>query len=289
MMWSQRRNTIALASIYLALSTCATGIRDASVQEQNNDASHGLEMDNGDTKHASLHANLRRNAAIVSASTTIQGGIPCGPSVCYGKEWCCNDSCGICTERRGCHRMLCTDSSPKTDDNDSIVCGPTLCMAEQECCNYDCGLCTHPGEPCPMMWCPPYVAPGQEKKTLSITPRQEETVKKVIQCGPSVCKAGQVCCNKSCGICTRPGGFCKKKSCGVKSGRTRNTTTTNVTIRIRNTTTTAAITPLALTAEKRVITCGSSVCEPGQVCCNPSCGICAYPGHSCIDLHCDSL
>src|SRR5207253_74260 len=27
-------------------------------------------------------------------------------------------------------------------------------------------------------------------------------------CGPSICPAGQVCCNASCGICTEPGGFC---------------------------------------------------------------------------------
>jgi len=30
----------------------------------------------------------------------------------------------------------------------------------------------------------------------------------VAMCGPTVCPAGQVCCNASCGICTPPGGAC---------------------------------------------------------------------------------
>jgi hypothetical protein len=32
-------------------------------------------------------------------------------------------------------------------------------------------------------------------------------------CGSSVCPAGQVCCNSSCGICTDPGGFCTQQVC----------------------------------------------------------------------------
>ena len=32
-------------------------------------------------------------------------------------------------------------------------------------------------------------------------------------CGDSVCGAGLVCCNASCGICTEPGGFCTQLAC----------------------------------------------------------------------------
>ena len=32
-------------------------------------------------------------------------------------------------------------------------------------------------------------------------------------CGPTVCGAGQECCNASCGICTEPGGFCTQQVC----------------------------------------------------------------------------
>ena len=32
--------------------------------------------------------------------------------------------------------------------------------------------------------------------------------------------------------------------------------------------------------------CGSEVCRPGTVCCNPSCGICVGPGEGCPDIEC---
>ena len=33
-------------------------------------------------------------------------------------------------------------------------------------------------------------------------------------------------------------------------------------------------------------TCGPVQCAPGQVCCNPSCGICTAPGEACIEIAC---
>lgn len=33
------------------------------------------------------------------------------------------------------------------------------------------------------------------------------------ECGPSVCAAGQVCCNESCGVCTPPDGACTQQAC----------------------------------------------------------------------------
>lgn len=33
------------------------------------------------------------------------------------------------------------------------------------------------------------------------------------QCGPTVCAAGQVCCNESCGVCTEPDGACTQQAC----------------------------------------------------------------------------
>lgn len=32
-------------------------------------------------------------------------------------------------------------------------------------------------------------------------------------CGANVCRAGDVCCNASCGICTPPDGFCTQQVC----------------------------------------------------------------------------
>ncbi len=33
------------------------------------------------------------------------------------------------------------------------------------------------------------------------------------ECGDTLCAAGQVCCNASCGICTEPGGVCTQQVC----------------------------------------------------------------------------
>src|SRR5262245_59027283 len=34
-----------------------------------------------------------------------------------------------------------------------------------------------------------------------------------VACGPTVCPAGQVCCNASCGICAPPDGVCTQQVC----------------------------------------------------------------------------
>jgi hypothetical protein len=35
------------------------------------------------------------------------------------------------------------------------------------------------------------------------------------ECGPAMCEPGQVCCNRSCGICTPPGGLCTQQLCNA--------------------------------------------------------------------------
>lgn len=72
-----------------------------------------------------------------------------------------------------------------------------------------------------------------------------------VQCGPRTCSNGDVCCNESCGICTKPGGFCIQKYCGPKP-----------------------------------VPCGPNNCAVGQTCCNESCGICTAPGGKCTEQLC---
>src|ERR671923_2862574 len=36
-------------------------------------------------------------------------------------------------------------------------------------------------------------------------------------CGPNVCAPGEVCCNESCGICTKPNGLCTQQLCGPEA------------------------------------------------------------------------
>jgi hypothetical protein len=72
------------------------------------------------------------------------------------------------------------------------------------------------------------------------------------QCGSSWCASGEVCCNESCGICTPPGGVCTQQACLPTTGPQ----------------------------------CGPNTCAVGEVCCNESCGICTPPDGACIDLFC---
>jgi hypothetical protein len=80
-------------------------------------------------------------------------------------------------------------------------------------------------------------------------------------CGSATCDTGEVCCNASCGICTKPGQGCTKQFCvdddaGVDAGGTKGES------------------------------CGPSTCAAGQVCCNESCGICTKPGGVCTQQFC---
>jgi hypothetical protein len=41
-------------------------------------------------------------------------------------------------------------------------------------------------------------------------------------------------------------------------------------------------------AQAQDVACGSNTCRGGQVCCNPSCGICAAPDGMCTQQFCDA-
>lgn len=73
-------------------------------------------------------------------------------------------------------------------------------------------------------------------------------------CGRNVCGRGLVCCNRSCGTCTKPGDSCLDVMCP--------------------------------SVEKRqdlpgTIQCGTRRCAPNQRCCDPVCGRCALPFEVC--------
>ena len=79
-----------------------------------------------------------------------------------------------------------------------------------------------------------------------------------VSCGPKTCARGQVCCNESCGVCTKPGGACPAIGCEPEpDGGTG------------------------------VELCGHVICAPGLECCNESCGTCIAPGGGCTDILCE--
>ncbi len=75
-------------------------------------------------------------------------------------------------------------------------------------------------------------------------------------CGFTVCAAGLVCCNASCGTCTLPGERCSTLTCSTPPA------------------------PIS-------VPCGRNTCPVDEACCNVSCGICAPPGAACDERLCD--
>src|SRR5690606_3409401 len=46
----------------------------------------------------------------------------------------------------------------------------------------------------------------------------DEDAGAIVQCGPTVCGLGTVCCNASCGICAAPGAECPAIACAEDCG-----------------------------------------------------------------------
>ncbi|KAK3392685.1 hypothetical protein B0H63DRAFT_456392 [Podospora didyma] len=134
-------------------------------------------------------------------------------------------------------------------------CGTKVCPYGLTCCNASCGKCVEPGMMCTQEACLPLAltvpAPVAPTAINPLPPRK--------QCGPTLCAVGDVCCNSSCGICTKPGGFCTQQFCEPKP-------------------------PLSGDG----IICGATVCAAGKVCCNASCGICTDPEAACTQQVCSS-
>ncbi|GAB1317922.1 hypothetical protein MFIFM68171_08132 [Madurella fahalii] len=73
-------------------------------------------------------------------------------------------------------------------------------------------------------------------------------------CGSNVCAKGLVCCNESCGTCTKPGGKCLDVMCPKAEKRQE---------------------------IPRPGECGPNRCRPNQRCCDPLCGHCTFPFEIC--------
>jgi len=98
-----------------------------------------------------------------------------------------------------------------------------------------------------------------------------------IPCGPNICIGGTVCCNRSCGVCTKPGDKCLPVICPQASE-------------------TGAVQAAASPAEKRQPEpqdiprpgqCGPKKCGASQRCCNAACGHCVGLLEVCLPQVCD--
>ncbi|KAL2266814.1 hypothetical protein VTJ83DRAFT_6166 [Remersonia thermophila] len=132
-----------------------------------------------------------------------------------------------------------------------VKCGNAVCAQGLTCCNPSCSMCVKPGMACTQQVCKPVETLPLPEPDLPVPPLDPE-LPVGQRCGPSICQPGTECCNKSCGICVKPGQGCTKQLCHPVKGEV----------------------------------CGKTVCAAGLVCCNSSCGICAPPDGACTQQYC---
>jgi hypothetical protein len=95
-----------------------------------------------------------------------------------------------------------------TDESTDVLGAP--CMSSASCakgevCTTEDGVCNPPPGCRPGMACPAVCYGTCRSATTGPA------------CGPTTCAPGQVCCNRSCGICTPPGGLCTQQVCPPRS------------------------------------------------------------------------
>jgi hypothetical protein len=91
------------------------------------------------------------------------------------------------------------------------------CVSSAECgaseyCTVEDGVCNRPPGCGPEDICPAVCFGTCAAKPEKANAGDGEP------CGPKTCPAGQVCCNRSCGICTPPGGLCTQQLCEDDGG-----------------------------------------------------------------------
>ncbi len=137
------------------------------------------------------------------------GGEPCGDATCTEGTYCCNASCSQCVaDGDGCTAIACGTGGSGGGGGQAgagaqggggnggaggatFQCGAETCREGQQCCGAECGggFCADGELPCPPVDCEPEL------------------------CGQVYCDAGTLCCNSSCGTCTRPGEGCTDELC----------------------------------------------------------------------------
>ena len=88
------------------------------------------------------------------------------------------------------------------------------CVRDSDCPAHNCFT-----TPCDIPFCnagicdlqpaPAADKPNSEEDQTVASPTEGDD----LSCGPNTCLSGQVCCNKSCGYCTEPGGVCTEEYC----------------------------------------------------------------------------
>ncbi|MBN1207650.1 MAG: hypothetical protein JXB05_22490 [Myxococcaceae bacterium] len=148
-------------------------------------------------------------------------------------------------------------------------CGSNYCGKGTFCCNPGCGVCAPLGGGCPDVMCNVTETPEEPSSAAALG--SETELASGGPCGSNYCGAGTFCCNPSCGVCAPLGGGCLDVVCDVAQVAPEESQKAAV---------------QQAPEESLSTSCGGVVCGAGTYCCNPSCGICAPKGASCIDIAC---
>ena len=109
-------------------------------------------------------------------------------------------------------------------------------------------------------------------------------------CGDVTCGRGEVCCNASCGICTKPGGACTQQACEPPTGGPCGPVDCAAGQECCNESCGICVEPGGVCTQQACEgeRCGPTTCGVGQECCNQSCGICVDPGGACTEQFCEA-
>ena len=221
----------------------------------------------------------------------------CGSIHCPIGQVCCNESCGICTPPGGsCIQIACPpdDDKPEPEPEE---CGSVHCPIGEVCCNESCGICTPPGGSCTRQFCLDDDGPikeeddkvyidddcepagkgdhgkgryGKGKKERNYKSDYSGKGKKDRSYKDDFSGKGKK--EKS----YDHDSYGKKESKhgkGKKEYRSYDDDCDND----------------RGTNHSDRETCGLTLCDYGEVCCNASCSICAKPGELCLTAHCGHI
>lgn len=166
-------------------------------------------------------------------------GDPCSENPCGKGEFCVaeekpdEDGCPTCKEARckKCALPPCQNPCYEGRCNEGELCTPQATKTDDGCPGCPISTCSRIRPPlcptvlcndqCPEKRCPPgqtcrtgvaFFSPGCPGCPVFVgcTSDQDPEVE---VCGNKLCEPGEVCCNSSCGICTKPGGACTEQFC----------------------------------------------------------------------------
>lgn len=153
-----------------------------------------------------FHSNLLAMASILQTQTLVTSQFAATPAF-GGSQSCSQDSdcpliqCLI----PPCPDAVCVDGSCGVGNLNNPE-----CVQDTDCPEHSCFSAPCPDE----SYCNAGVCDLRSiGSAVEGEDQSEQGGDSDLSCGPNTCEPGQFCCNRSCGYCVEPGGFCTEEFC----------------------------------------------------------------------------